>query len=122
MHRDGRSRTTAVLAKRALWWLVPWTAVFLVSSMLAYEFNRALVTASTSPSAPVDEIAEFAATSAYLMLTDTQHDDVLDGCLSRWRDATVGAPDTHAAGLKVFIHTVCGSPLTPAADTTSQQY
>jgi hypothetical protein len=90
--------------------LLPWTAVIVVSSTLAYALDHAVVDASTNSSDPSEVIVVSAGATSNPQLIDYLP-SALESCLSAWRYVSAERPEIYAAGLEQFLESGCGGTI-----------
>jgi hypothetical protein len=98
-----------LMTKRAVSLFLPWSAVFLVSSTLAYGLTVAVVGGSTNSSKPAEAMVVSPLTTSQELLNDPQL-YALDSCLTAWSRVSAERPEIYAAGLEQFIAGGCGAP------------
>jgi hypothetical protein len=103
------TRAVGAMTKRGMKLFLPLTAVFVVSSTLAYALNYAVVGPSTNSSYPADVIVASPVATSQELLDDVQL-YALKSCLTAWSHVSAERPDMYAAGLEQFIESGCGAP------------
>jgi hypothetical protein len=95
------------MTKRSVTACLPWTAIFIVSSTLAYALNSAAVSASMSSSQPVQGIVVSQIADSHAPLEDVELDT--PGCLAAWGFVSANRPEIAAAGFQLFVDSWCSA-------------
>lgn len=97
------------MMKWSLRLLLPWTAVFMVSSTLAYTLNVAVVGAATNSSQPAPRPVVALLAASDPSLSDAPRDNSKN-CLAAWRYVSTERPGVYAAGFEHFADSGCTAP------------
>lgn len=94
------------MVTRSMRLLLPWTAVVVVSSTLAYALDHALVDASRNSSDRSEVTVASPGAPSNPLLIDIRP-SALESCLSAWRYVSAERPEIYAAGLEQFLASGC---------------
>lgn len=105
------SSGTVAVIRRSITLFVPWAAVLILSSALAYAVNASVVGASTNSSQAVQSVVVSPAVTSQELLGDAQLD--APGCLAVWGFLAAERPEIYAAGFEQFVENGCIAPWVP---------